>query len=109
MITGKLLFPGFMIRNIPSRPLIEQLLTRDNPSRRGTPKSIMQHNWFENYPWNDLRRKTITPSFKPKISNFSEKISEIENTSLGYVISRDELDDQIRSKNEVLEGWDDDF
>ena len=51
----------------------------------------------------------MQPSYKPEISDFSENIGKNENTSLGYVISRDELDDQVKSKKDVPEDWDVDF
>ena len=109
VIKGKLVFPGYMGNNFPSKPLITQLLSR-NPEDRGTPASIMESSpWFKGYNFEDLLSKSVRPRYVPKLKEV--EIDQRGGKSIQSACEREEQAerDQKPPKKPSPPGWDQDF
>jgi len=60
---GKLGYPGHVPKNHKAIPLIEQLLNK-NPALRGDANSLKSNGLFNNFNWEGLLDKRLTPPYR---------------------------------------------
>ena len=105
MIFGRVRFPKEIIDN-PAVSMIKQLLNRQ-PSRRGKPSSLKNHEWFKNMNWEDLYYRAMQPSYTPEVEPI--QLANPLRGSVQDIILNDELLDPILYRSCSKAGWDDKF
>jgi serine/threonine protein kinase len=64
VLTGHIRYPSRVNGSNPTRPIIEQLLSR-NPAVRGRASAVMKNKWFSEFDWDSVINRCYEPSFKP--------------------------------------------
>ena len=92
----------------PAVPMIKNLLNR-TPSKRGTPASIKNHDWFKTMDWEELYYRALQPPFTPTMEPID--LSNPMQGSIQEVLLNDEQQEgPVRGKlHATKEGWDEDF
>ncbi|OMJ88882.1 hypothetical protein SteCoe_2545 [Stentor coeruleus] len=96
VLERKLVYPSFVDSKMPSKPLIEQLLSK-NPVLRngGSVDSLKSHMWFNGLNLDLLINKQINSPYKPRVPDLTK---EIQAALKGYA----QLEEQI-CKEEIVE------
>ena len=102
VIFDRLMFPMNMSWH-PAIDMIKQLLNRQ-PSRRGIPSSLKNHEWFKIMNWEDLYYRAIKPEYTPTLVEITS--SHPLKGSVQEIILNDELQESIRTREGVKTGWD---
>lgn len=105
ILNGEIIYPnGARERMEHEGPLIEKLLD-PIPSLRGTPASLMQHDFLKGYDLDKLLSQSIKPPFMPNDLN---RVSLQQNQkTLEEAVAEEELeDDNLHITDFSPEGWD---
>lgn len=69
ILNGELNYPTIVNANHKAKSLIEQLLNK-NPALRGNAATLKKHNLFENFDWEALLDKRVSPPYRQKLPRF---------------------------------------
>ena len=76
IVTEKIKYPKHV--SAESREIISKLMTK-NPDRRlgsvSDAEEVMEQSFFACINWSDLKKKRITPPFKPQVGDICLKLS----------------------------------
>lgn len=117
VIERKLMYPSFVDSRMPSKAIIEQLLSK-NPAMRtgGSVVNLKSHPWFHGFNWDGLINRQLPTPYKPRLPDITREIQAALklNKEIDEVITREELLDdspptKSRRPNNIPENWDQDF
>ncbi|CAG9313369.1 PKG_10 [Blepharisma stoltei] len=117
VLERKLSYPSFCSRNMPAKPIIEQLLSKQPAMRTGgSIDNLKNHQWFQGFNWEHLLTREIRPPYIPRVNDLSRDIQSAlkQNRPLDDVITREENSEEIppgksRRPRHCPENWDQDF
>ncbi|OMJ81260.1 hypothetical protein SteCoe_18317 [Stentor coeruleus] len=117
VIERKLIYPSFVDPRLPSKPVIEQLLSK-NPAMRtgGSIANLKSHPWFHGFNWEALANKQMPTPYKPRLPDLTREIQTSLKTckDLNEIITKEEAADEpppskSRRPNNISENWDQEF
>ena len=117
VIERKLIYPSFVDSRMPSKPMIEQLLSK-NPAMRtgGSAANLKSHPWFHGFNWDSLINRQMPTPFKPRVADLTREIQSALklNKDINEIITKEEAVDEPPSSkgkrpNNVADNWDQDF
>ncbi|CAG9323131.1 PKG_22 [Blepharisma stoltei] len=117
VLERKLAYPSFVSRNMPAKPIIEQLLSKQPAMRTGgSIDNLKNHPWFQGFNWEHLLTREIRPPYVPRVNDLSRDIQSAlkQNRSIDDIITREENAEEIppgksRRPRHCPENWDQDF
>lgn len=117
VLERRLIYPAFVDGRMPSKPVIEQLLSK-NPAMRtgGSIENLKSNHWFTGLSWDQLLSRQIEPPYKPRVSDLSRDIqaSLKSRKTLNDIISQEEANEEIapsksRKPKQTSSNWDEEF
>ena len=118
VIERKLVYPSFADPRMPSKAVIEQLLSK-NPAMRtgGSVSNLKNHPWFHGFNWDALINRQIPAPYKPRVPDITREVQAALkiNKDIDEIITKEEnLDDasspsRNRKPSNVPDNWDQDF
>ena len=117
VIERRLVYPSFVDPRMPSKPMIEQLISK-NPAMRtgGSVNNLKNHPWFHGFNWDSLVNRQLPTPYKPRLPDLTREIQTALKLSkdINEIISKEEATDEVpsgksRKPNNVPENWDQDF
>jgi cGMP-dependent protein kinase len=116
VIERKLVYPSFVDIRMPSKPVIEQLLSK-NPAMRtgGSINNLKSHPWFHGFNWDALINRQMPTPYKPRLPDLTREIQSAMKNSrdINEIITKEEsTDEPPSSKNRranIPESWDQEF
>jgi cGMP-dependent protein kinase len=117
VLERKLTYPGFIDLKLQSRPLIEQLLSKNPVVRNnGSFENLKTHPWLASVNWDSLINKQIRAPFIPRYQDYTSLIesslskgSLVEDEIAKEEIMDDFHDPSKRRPKNVPPNWDQDF
>ncbi|CAG9331746.1 unnamed protein product [Blepharisma stoltei] len=117
VLERRLIYPAFVDPRMPSKPIIEQLLSK-NPAMRtgGSIENLKAHPWFNGFNWDQLLSRQLEPPYRPRVSDLSREVqASLKNKrSISDIISIEEASEDIpqtksRKPKSVFNNWDEEF
>ena len=117
VIERKLVYPSFVDPRMPSKPMIEQLLSK-NPAMRtgGSVANLKSHPWFQGFNWDALTNRQMPTPYKPRMPDLTRETQTALKISkdLNEIITKEEAADEpvgnkSRRPNTIADNWDQEF
>mmetsp|Transcript_26535 Transcript_26535/g.26188 ORF Transcript_26535/g.26188 Transcript_26535/m.26188 type:complete len:143 (-) Transcript_26535:65-493(-) len=117
VLERRLIYPSFVDLRMPSKPIIEQLLSK-NPAMRtgGSIENLKNHPWFNGYNWDHLISRQIESPYKPRLHDLNRDIQAAmkNGRNLTEIIAMEEANDEIQPSKHKKSGsanpnWDAEF
>mmetsp|Transcript_18784 Transcript_18784/g.18756 ORF Transcript_18784/g.18756 Transcript_18784/m.18756 type:complete len:397 (-) Transcript_18784:17-1207(-) len=84
ILARKIVYPPWIQKNLPAKPLIEQLLSKNPSSRvKGGIENLKTHCWLENVEWDKLLMRQLKAPYKAKLPNLTKEIQLALKSSIG--------------------------